>query len=107
MAREDKNEIIASQSLLLLISTLIIVSFTLLINPPVHLIFGQETGQTGQQGESSSSSSGKEQSQQQEKIRCSNGSIVDTPSDCPLSDTCPATPKLGNGTLECKLECAN
>jgi hypothetical protein len=99
MAREDKNEIIASQSLLLLISTLIMVSFTLLINPPVHLIFGQETGQTGQQGESSSS--GKEQSQQQEKIRCSNGSIVDTPSECPLSDTCPSTPKLGNGTLEC------
>jgi hypothetical protein len=99
MAREDKNEIIASQSLLLLISTLIMVSFTLLINPPVHLIFGQETGQTGQQGESSST--GKEQSQQQEKIRCSNGSIVDTPSECPLSDTCPSTPKLGNGTLEC------
>jgi hypothetical protein len=101
MAREDKNEIIASQSLLLLISILIMASFTLLINPPVHLIFGQETGQTGQQGESSSSSSGKEQSQQQEKIRCSNGSIVDTPSECPLSDTCPSTPKLGNGTLEC------
>jgi hypothetical protein len=99
MAREDKNEIIASQSLLLLISILIMASFTLLINPPVHLIFGQETGQTGQQGESSSS--GKEQSQQQEKIRCSNGSIVDTPSECPLSDTCPSTPKLGNGTLEC------
>jgi hypothetical protein len=101
MAREDKNEIIASQSLLLLISILIMASFTLLINPPVHLIFGQETGQTGQQGESSSSSSGKEQSQQQEKIRCSNGSIVDTPSECPLSDTCPSTPQLGNGTLEC------
>jgi hypothetical protein len=105
MAREDKNEVIASQSLLLLISTLIMVSFTLLINSPVHLIFGQETGQTGQQGESSSSSSssssGKEQSQQQEKIRCSNGSIVDTPSECPLSDTCPSTPQLGNGTLEC------
>ena len=103
MAREDKNEFIASQSLLLLIGALMVVSFTLLINPPVHLIFGQETGQTGQQGESSSSSSssGKEQSQQQEKIRCSNGAIVDTPSECPLSDTCPSTPQLGNGTLEC------
>lgn len=99
MAREDKNEFIASQLLLLLISTLIMVSFTLLIYPPVHLIFGQETGQTGQQGESSSS--GKEQSQQQEKIRCSNGSIVDTPSECPLSDTCPSTPQVENGTLEC------
>lgn len=64
--------------------------------PPVHLIFGQESRQTGQQGESSSSSN--EQSQQQEKIRCSNGSIVDTSSECPLSDTCP---QLGNGTLEC------
>ena len=51
MAREDKNEFIASQSLLLLIGALMVVSFTLLINPPVHLIFGQETGQTGQQGE--------------------------------------------------------
>ena len=76
------------------------LSFIVLINPPVHLIFGQEeTSQTGQQGESSSSS--KEQSKQQEKIRCSNGSIVDTPSECPLSNICPSTPQLGNGTIEC------
>ena len=27
--------------------------------------------------------------------------IVDTPSECPLSDTCPSTPQVGNGTLEC------
>ena len=102
MARKDegKDEIIASKSLLILINALIMLSFILLINPPVPLIFGQEeTSQTGQQGESSSSSKG--QSQQQEKIRCSNGSIVDTPSECPLSDICPSTPQLGNGTLEC------
>jgi hypothetical protein len=97
---EGKDEIIASKSLLILINALIMLSFILIINPPVHLIFGQEeTSQTGQQGESSSSS--KVQSQQQEKIRCSNGSIVDTPSECPLSDICPSTPQLGNGTLEC------
>jgi len=97
---EGKDEIIASKSLLILINALIMLSFILLINPPVHLIFGQEeTSQTGQQGESSSSSKG--QSQQQEKIRCSNGSIVDTPSECPLSDIRPSTPQLGNGTLEC------
>ena len=74
MARKDegKDEIIASKSLLILINALIMLSFILIINPPVHLIFGQEeTSQTGQQGESSSSS--KEQSKQQEKIRCSNG----------------------------------
>ena len=98
MARKD--EIIASNSLVILINTVIIFSFILLSNPPVHSVFGQqETSQTGQQGESSSTS--KEQSQQQEKIRCSNGSIVDTPSECPLSDICPSTPQLGNGTLEC------
>jgi hypothetical protein len=100
MARKDKDEIIASKSLIILINCLIMLSLTLLTYQPVNLIFGQEeTNQTGQQGESSSSS--KEQSQQQEKIRCSNGSIVDTASECPLSDICPPTPQLGNGTLEC------
>ena len=97
MARKnkDKGEIIASNSLLILLYALIMLSFIVLINPPVHLIFGQEeTSQTGQQGESSSS---KEQSKQQEKIRCSNGSIVDTASECPLSNICPSTPQLGNG----------
>lgn len=102
MARKNKDngEIIASNSLLILLYALIMLSFMVLINPPVHLIFGQEeTSQTGQQGESSSSS--KEQSKQQEKIRCSNGSIVDTASECPLSNICPSTPQLGNGTIEC------
>lgn len=97
---KDKDEIIASKPLLILLNSLLMLSFILLNNPPVHLIFGQEeTSQTGQQGESSSSS--KEQSKQQEKIRCSNGSIVDTPSECPLSDLCPSTPQVGNGTPEC------
>lgn len=102
MARKnkDKGEIITSKSLLILLYALIMLSFIVLINQPVHLIFGQEeTSQTGQQGESSSSS--KEQSKQQEKIRCSNGSIVDTASECPLSNICPSTPQLGNGTIEC------
>jgi hypothetical protein len=97
---KDKDEIIVTKSLLVLLNSLLMLSFILLIHPPFHPIFGQEeTSQTGQQGESSSSS--KEQSKQQEKIRCSNGSIVDTPSECPLSDMCPSTPQLGNGTPEC------
>ena len=103
---KDKGEIITSKPLLILLNSLLMLSFILLINPPVHLIFGQEeTSQTGQQGESSSSS--KEQSKQQEKIRCSNGSIVDTPSECPLSDICPSTPQLGNDTLDCNSNSTN
>ena len=103
---KDKDEIIASKPLLILLNSLLMLSFILLNNPPVHLIFGQEeTSQTGQQGESSSSS--KEQSKQQEKIRCSNGSIVDTPSECPLSDICPSTPQVGNCTPECNSNSTN
>ena len=103
---KDKDEIIASKPLLILLNSLLMLSFILLIHPPVHLIFGQEeTSQTGQQGESSSSS--KEQSKQQEKIRCSSGSIVDTPSECPLSDICPSTPRLGNSTPECNSNFTN
>ena len=52
MARKnkDKGEIIASNSLLILLYALIMLSFIVLINPPFHLIFGQEeTSQTGQQ----------------------------------------------------------
>jgi hypothetical protein len=100
MATINGSEMIMTNTILLsvILFAILMLSLIMLSNLPVQLIFGQEqTTQTGQQGESSSSTD----PSLQQKVRCSNGSVVDTSSECPLPDICPSSPQSGNGTTEC------
>ncbi len=88
-----------------LIATLFIFSFAQFICLfPNTLVFGQNESiqipqPGGSPGQSNTQSSDDSQTQQQ-KMRCSNGSIVERPSECPSSDMCPSSPST-NETIQC------
>ena len=53
------------------------------------------------QNESTQGISPDEKAENQLKIRCSNGSLVQRVSECSSSDQCPSTTPSGNDTLQC------
>jgi hypothetical protein len=87
------------------IITIWILSLVVLV--PIFLAYGQnessqttELGQTTDDGQVGQPEAETTDEGKQQKIRCSNGSLVDRVSECPSSDTCPSEPS-GNVTLQC------